>query len=144
MTMKPTPTTDDYVEACAPETGLQIILWDAQSELKYTEKQLRSDAEYIIRKMQAVIVNLDEGYHVNSLGELQGSAQNFDRLCAAREMQAKHITALEWAIKKDAPAFEVVAEMVYDPDDDTLVGMCGMCGTRPSAPDDDLCERCGA
>lgn len=99
---KPLPTTDEYVEACIPETGLQIILWDAQAGLKTTEKQLRSDAEYMIRRMQSLLARLDEGNSVNSLGEIQGSALDIDRLCALRQERVEQITRLEWAIARDS------------------------------------------
>ncbi len=49
------------------------------------EQELRSDALNLERRIKGVLYKLDRDFHINSLGELQRTADDFDRNCARRQ-----------------------------------------------------------
>lgn len=62
---------------------------------------VRSTALSIAQDMERVVRHLDEGYHVNSLGEVQGRGLDLDRACALREAHARRLVqALHYALKE--------------------------------------------
>jgi hypothetical protein len=74
----------------AHETKSEPIVGIADLLRDYAEK---SEALYaagagIRSRIDAVDKRLDEDYHVNSLGELQRNAQDYDRLCGERQAAA--------------------------------------------------------
>ena len=79
---------------------LDYIVYDTERKFAQKSADLKSAAEYMIRKLERVIREIDADYHVNSLGELQGSAPQFDILCAERENLANTLVALKWAQEK--------------------------------------------
>ena len=67
-----------------------------------TERELRSKAESMIRRMQGVLAALDDDRHLNSLGEVQGLGPDIDRLCALRAQQIETIKRLGWITEQMA------------------------------------------
>lgn len=103
MTSKCTPTTTTpYVGiALVYELCDDVILAkcaeSAAERFSDANEQLVALAVNMTAKLDRVVAAVQEGRHVNSLGELQGSASDFDRLCALRERAAedvRHLAAL--------------------------------------------------
>ena len=65
------------------------------NKLQRTSDSLRADAAYLKNALDRVVTHLDEGDSVNSLGELQSTGVNFDRLCGLREAFIELASELE-------------------------------------------------
>lgn len=75
------------------------ILVDALREYAQKSADLLSKAAQVRDTVDRVERYLAEDYNVNSLGELQGRASDFDRLCSERQAAAAHVTKLAWQLK---------------------------------------------
>lgn len=64
------------------ETQLQATILN---DLRRKSEELRDAAESIERTVETVKRHLDEGCHVNQLGELQSRGSSFDRICGERQ-----------------------------------------------------------
>lgn len=76
---------------------LHLLLIRQLTSLEYAESELRRVARQVTDTANKVLANLDAGpedrvYQLNSLGELQSSGPNLDRLIALRQ---EHITMIQ-------------------------------------------------
>ncbi len=80
------------------------LLYGAALELASAEETVRSKAAEIKGCMDRVLRYLDEGYHLNSLGELQSRGPAFDVAVAIREARADVWRRAVAAAKRQAEA----------------------------------------
>ena len=60
------------------------------NRLSDTSAALVAAAKAIAKRMETLASDVERGYHVNNLGELQGNGSKLDILCAERQMLAEH------------------------------------------------------
>lgn len=77
------------------DRSVASLLLDIDDKCEQSDKDILSQAAQITYRLERVTTNITEGYHVNSLGELQSSAAQFDIACALREERyamQRHLT----------------------------------------------------
>lgn len=77
--------------ASTEQERVMLDLMDRLRDYGHANENLASELEYTTRTLDSVWERLDEDYQVNSLGELQSSAHDFDRACWARDEAAKNV-----------------------------------------------------
>jgi hypothetical protein len=85
------------------EAGIAAVF---NAALKYSDatKSLKDEVAWLQRDLERVTKHLEEGYHVNSLGEVQSRGSNIDRLCALREAFAENLRAAAYYFAKEVVA----------------------------------------
>lgn len=86
----------------------QALAW-ALSEIDHTNKELVRQATGIIRDMERLVENIDNGMNVNENGELQSSGPKLDMLCAKRQLAYRSLTVL--ANMMDLDVAEILGEV---------------------------------
>lgn len=76
------------------EIVIESAKYNASWDVKYAKERLVSQAKYIAEKMNLLVKRVEEGSSVNSLGELQSSGPELDRLCAEFVLAQKHEQAV--------------------------------------------------
>lgn len=78
--------------------------WGDEHEAHQATVELRKKISSLIDRMTGALRTMDAGYRVNSLGEVQGSGMDVDRLCALVDYKTER-AAQSWyrAIKSGAP-----------------------------------------
>ncbi len=79
------------------DSKLDQLIFGQEHELEYTNKQIISDAESLIRRLQQAVDNVKQGMNVNSCGVVQSSGHDLDKLIAKRQMVAENLKKLAWA-----------------------------------------------
>ena len=82
-------------------TAGQHVKMEVAGRRKGTEESIRQTGQRIIDRVTKSIENMDEGLHLNELGELQGLGDDFDRLIGIRQEQVITGNILEWAVNKE-------------------------------------------
>lgn len=76
------------------------LIEDAKRTLQGTEADLVRNAKALIEDMNRLVSNIESGYHVNDLGEVQSRGTSIDRLCALRQERVNNLKALEYVNEK--------------------------------------------
>jgi hypothetical protein len=88
--------------AGAEDELVGMILYVA-NECVATEESLRKTATMVQSTLESVTRSLDSGYQLNSLGELQRTGQEYDRLVVVLGEKLKTLNHLAYLLaKKDA------------------------------------------
>lgn len=73
----------------------QDLIENKRRDVQYRKQELYEAAKSLSDRMQRVAQNLEQGYSVNGLGEVQGMGLGVDRLCALFEQEKKELRMLE-------------------------------------------------
>lgn len=76
------------------------LIEDSKRTLQGTEADLVRNAKALIADMERLVSNIESGYHVNDLGEVQSRGTAIDRLCALRQERVNSLKALEYVNEK--------------------------------------------
>jgi flagellar biosynthesis chaperone FliJ len=90
---------------------LANVIGRAVNDLQSTETQLRQLGAQITAKVAEVNHNLDHGFHLNRLGELQSMGPRYDQLVAQRQAQVETVVTLASLLPYTADQDYVVAVM---------------------------------
>lgn len=92
----------------------ETYLVDAIREYTQKSEDLRGHVNSVRRVCDHVDTNLDHDYNMNSLGELQSRASDFDRLCTERQAAAQAVTKLAWQLKRLGVLSEERMDFILD------------------------------
>lgn len=95
------------LEAAGVPAALVSNLSEARQALGNIEDSLRRKASSLADRVQRILIHLDEGLHLNELGEIQGSAVDVDILCARRQDAITAVKRAIWTINQVCDGLEV-------------------------------------
>jgi hypothetical protein len=79
-------------------------VFDAARNYHDVTKSLKGEVAWLRRDLERVEQHLEEGYHVNSMGEVQSKGSSIDRLCALREAYAESLGSAAYHLAKEVVA----------------------------------------
>jgi hypothetical protein len=83
-----------------PNRPISVALHENQRAISNNAKSLKRAAQDMIHQMERLIRNIDEGYTINTLGEVQGRGSEVDRLCAIRGTLFDFRNTLQYVAEK--------------------------------------------
>lgn len=82
-------------------SALEELLEVAEREHQLIGRELTRAAQSMVRRMESIVANVEKGYGVNELGEVQGSGVSLDILCGRYMTTAQEITKLKYYLKRE-------------------------------------------
>lgn len=86
----------EQVVAGGPHSNLASLLWTAVREVDSTVEDMRRTAASIHSDLDRMVRNLDGGFSINSLGVIQSTGPDLDRLAALLTERTKTLVGLLW------------------------------------------------
>ena len=77
-------------------TKLENRIEDTQLQIESLKNSLANAAADLAYKMNRLMLNLEEGHAINSLGEVQSRGSEVDRLCALLHEAEKNLVVLKY------------------------------------------------
>lgn len=99
----------DLEDVGVPE-ALASLWASAASAASDADSRLLDAASSITDRVERVVRYVQSGSAINSLGELQGSAPQFDILCAQRQDAHQNVTRVEYAIRRAYPQADALLD----------------------------------
>lgn len=96
------PTDETLSARLIDGTPLEQAIWQEAARFVQTESSLRDKIAYVQRQTADALRYMDAGQSVNSLGILQSSALDVDRLCGQRASQIETLSTLIGHARREA------------------------------------------
>ena len=90
------------IQEVGPRTPMQDMLREIEMRLKDTEDSLLRTGDEVIKRVEEAKRQLQNDYHVNSLGILQAQGAIIDRLASERELLVQLRNAARYHVEKEA------------------------------------------
>jgi hypothetical protein len=100
MTMPMLTTTKLVPMTQQDQLTIEGAIWNAESDARRVSEQLVRKAKWLRDDMDRLIAQVEAGGSVNSLGEVQGSGSEVDRLCALYDEKFSQLHSLRWFLDR--------------------------------------------